>query len=556
MGYFMPKKLCFFYPYNKKMKELEKINKLIEILEESGVGNIIESALEKDSVAGRKGYNPYDLFVAVLYGFSKHSGSIRKIEESMIYDTRFMYIMENQQPTYVTISNFFNDVIVLKHKEIYTTILKTILTKYDINTDDVFIDGTKFEANANKYKFVWKPTTFHKKLNANIRNLVTKYIDLPPSKKWFTSKEIGTYLTEIKAKFSSENIDVDKVVRGRGHKVSSEAKDYFKLCDYLIKALEYEEKEIICGKDRKSYFKTDHDATAMCMKDDYYAGAGSNMKAGYCVQIAVSRGIILDYYVSQDRTDTRTLIPFLDEFNKNYGKYPKNLCADAGYGSLLNYEYISKNGIGNYVKYNYWQLEKDGKSVEYYTFNDDVLVCLNGKIGEELDTYNGRHPKSKQNKYYVVRECVRCKYKEYCNKPLKNKNSRERVFETNSKLYKYKLEAKQNLLSVKGIEMRVNRSAQVEGAFGVIKQDMDYERVRRRGLDKVYAEIMMVCLGYVVKKLFILFDGKNNLDYWVAPTNLKPEEFKKINIEKIINKQSKKKSVNQIAKEQAKKKKS
>ena len=104
--------------------------------------------------------------------------------------------------------------------------------------------------------------------------------------------------------------------------------------------------------------------------------------------------------------------------------------------------------------------------------------------------------------------------------------------------------------------MRVNRSAQVEGAFGVIKQDMDYERVRRRGLDKVYAEIMMVCLGYVVKKLFILFDGKNNLDYWIALANLKPEEVKKINIEKIAKKQSKKKSINQIAKDAAKKKKS
>ena len=310
MGYFVPKQLYFFYSYNKKMKELEKINKLIEILEESGVGTIIESALEKDSDVGRKGYNPYDLFAAILYGFSKHSGSIRKIEESIIYDTRFMHIMGNTQPTYVTISNFFNDVIVRNHKEIYITILKTILAKYNINTDDVFIDGTKFEANANRYKFVWKPTTFHKNLNVNIKNLVTKYIDLPPSKKWFTSKEIGNYLTEIKVKFLSKNIDVDTVVRGKGHKIPKDVKDYFKLCEYLIKALEYEEKEIICGKDRKSYFKTDHDATAMCMKDDYYAGAGSNMKAGYCVQIAVSKGIILDYYVSQDRADSRTLIPF------------------------------------------------------------------------------------------------------------------------------------------------------------------------------------------------------------------------------------------------------
>lgn len=557
MGHFMPKQLSFFISYNKKMKELEKIDKLIEILDESGVGDIIEKALEKDTNIGRKGYDPYDLFTAIIYGFSKHSGSIRKIEDSIIYDVRFNYIMGKALPSYVTISSFFNNVIVNNHKEIYVSILRTIINKYNINVEDVFIDGTKFEANANKYKFVWKPVTFHKNLNSNIKKLVTKYIELPPSKKWFTSKEVGTYINDLKELLLKKHIDVDTVVRGKGHRVLKEVKDYFKLCEYLIKTLEYEEKEMICGKNRKSYFKTDHDATAMCMKDDYYSGLGSSMKAGYCVQIAVSKGIILDYYVSQDRSDSRTLIPFLDVFNEDYGKYPKNLCADAGYGSLSNYEYLSKNNIGNYVKYNYWQSEKDGTSIELYTFNDDGnLVCLNGKIGEETDTYNGRHPKGKQNKYYIVKECLKCKYKDYCNKPLKHKNSRERVFETSAKLYKYKHEAKQNLLSVKGIEMRVNRSAQVEGAFGVIKQDMDYERVRRRGLEKVMAEIMMVCLGYVIRKLFILLDGNNNLDYWTAPDNLQPEKIKETKIEKIINKKAKPKSVNEIAKSRAKNKKS
>lgn len=55
----------------------------------------------------------------------------------------------------------------------------------------MFLDGAKFEANANKYKFVWKPTTFHEKLNANIKNLLVKYFDIPSSKKTFVSKEIG-----------------------------------------------------------------------------------------------------------------------------------------------------------------------------------------------------------------------------------------------------------------------------------------------------------------------------------------------------------------------------
>ena len=550
MSHFIPKQEKFLPSFNNKMKDLEKINKLIEILEESGVGYIIESQLKKDKKSsGRKSYDPYDLFTAIIYAFSKHSGSVRKIEESIIYDNRFIHIMGGQIPSHMTISKYINDVILEKHKEIFIQIIKTIVAKYDINTDDVFIDGTKFEANANKYKFVWKPTTFHKKLNVKIKLILEKYIELPYSKKWFTSKEFGAYINTIREILLKKNIDVDSIVRGKGHRIVLEAKEYFMLCDYLVKVLEYEEKESICGKNRNSYFKTDHDATAMCMKDDYYSGLGSNMKAGYCIQLAVSKGIILDYYISQDRSDTKTLIPFLEAFKSDYEHYPINICADAGYESLMNYEYLNSNNIGNYVKYNYWQSEKEGNSIELYKFNDNGdFVCLNNKIGEEIDTLNGRHPKGKFNRFYLVNGCLKCKYKEYCNKPLKHKNPRQRIFEANRDLFYYKKQAKSNLLSIKGIELRVNRSAQVEGAFGVIKQDMDYDRVRRRGIDKVSAEIMMVCLGYVIRKLFILMDGKNNLDYWVAPPNLKPEEMKEPDISKLMKKSKKKKSANEIAK--------
>ena len=84
--------------------------------------------------------------------------------------------------------------------------------------------------------------------------------------------------------------------------------------------------------------------------------------------------------------------------------------------------------------------------------------------------------------------------------------------------------------------MRVNRSSQVEGAFGVIKQDMDYDRIRRRGLENVRAEFMLVCLGYVLRKLFSLIDGTAKLDYWKAPPDLQPESPPKINFKRIFKK--------------------
>ena len=144
--------------------------------------------------------------------------------------------------------------------------------------------------------------------------------------------------------------------------------------------------------------------------------------------------------------------------------------------------------------------------------------------------------KEKGIRVYRIENCRRCKFKSYCMRTVKNKNRHERIFEACYDLWVFKNAAIRNLLSPKGIEMRINRSSQVEGGFGVIKQDMDYDRVRRRGLDNVSAECMLVCLGYNIRKLFSFIEGKGKTDYWTAPENLEPEMPKEPNMERLIKK--------------------
>lgn len=539
MPYFITEKVFLMPSFDISEKEKQKLDTFLEILERSNASKIIEKEVTRDINVGRKPYNPYRLFASIIYGFSKHSGSVRSLEESLEFDLRFIYLMEQERPSYVTISKFLNNVVVPHQKELFSSIVSSIIKYFDICIDDVFLDGTKFEANANKYKFVWKPTTFHEKLNVNIKNLLVKYFDIPTSKKTFVSKEIGEYITLLLGKAKEQGIDVDNLKTGRGHKKVEIVSDIRTLNNYLNKSLEYEEKEEICG-DRNSFYKTDKDATAMCLKEDYYSGLGSNMHAGYNVQIIVSKGIILDYYVGQERNDFYEFIPSIDSFYKNYRFYPTRLCADSGYGSLLNYRYLKEHNIGNFVKYNMWRQDVSGENIDYYKFVNGKLICINGKTAIEKSECYGRHPKAKNNRFYIIENCRRCKYKQVCFRPIKNKKSTYRVFETNEEMYLYKEEARQNLLSVKGIEMRVNRSSQVEGAFGVIKQDMNYERIRRRGLEKVSAEIMLVCLGYVIRKTFGLIDGTGSIEYWKAPEGLEPEKIPSINIEKILNKKPRK----------------
>ena len=329
-------------------------------------------------------------------------------------------------------------------------------------------------------------------------------------------------------------MDVNNIKTGKGIRNPQIVKDYFLLNEYLLTLLRYEEQDDICGPNRNSFYKTDTDATAMCLKEDYYSGLGSNMHAGYNFQLLVSKGIILHYFVCQERNDTSTLPPFLNSFYEMYGFFPKRLCADAGYGSLTNYQFTFDNNIESYIKPLDWSSLISGKTVPLYYFDsNNNLICLNGKVAAKINHYYGRHPHGKSS-FYFITSCVRCKFKPFCQKTLKQLK-KERVFEADPNYFFLKQQNINNLLSTKGIEMRVNRSSQVEGAFGVIKQDMDYDRVRRRGIENVSAEVMLVSLGYNVKKLFLLLQGKAKLDYWSAPINLQPEVLPQIKLDKLLN---------------------
>lgn len=537
MAYFTNIQQTLHLRSNISIEEKEKFNKYLEILEDSGSGEIIENAINKDNKkGGNPGYNPYRMYAAILYAFSKHSGSVRRIEESMNYDLRFLYLMEEKKPSYSTISRFCNNVVVASQKELYSCLIKTIVKKFNIDVSDTFIDGTKFEANANRLKFVWKPTYFHLRLNEGIKTILSNYFTIPNSKTSFISSEVAEYISLL------EQLIVDKglvIVSGKGSRPHQMVKDYHTLSKLLVRALNYEEQESICGPNRNSYFKTDHDATAMCLKHDYYSGQGSAMHAAYSVQLLVSKGLILDYFVSQDRSDSKTLIPFLTEYNELYGHYPKRVCADSGYGSLDNYCFLESVGIENYVKHQFWQKFVNGEYIELFHFDENKnLICLNGKKATIL-TNTTAHPRGKGSFFYHVDDCASCRFKPYCMRSLKDKNQTDRTFEANFDLIRYRNEANSNLLSPKGIELRVNRSAQVEGAFGVIKQDMDYDRVRRRGIENVGAEIMLVSLGYNIRKLFTILDGKERLDYWVAPDSLEPDIPRNFDIEKFLRKQQK-----------------
>lgn len=520
MNYFIINRSLFIVPSKQCCEEYDKIDKFIGILNKSRIGEIIEKEQNK---IGRKGYNPFNLTATIIYCFSRYRSSIREIERLCIFDLRVMYIMQQEQPSDSSIKDCINKYILPHQYEIFTMITKAIINEFNLDISNQYLDGTKIEANTNKYKFVWKPTTYHKKLDVKIREQLTLMKIEITDKKTIKSNKLKEI---IESYVSKENIDVDSIPAGRGKRLTKEQKNYKLTYKYLIKLLEYEEKERVCGDNRNSYFKTDKDATAMVLKEDYYSKLSHDFHAGYNIQVMVSSGLITMYGVFQDRSDHYTFIPMNDLYFKYYEEYPLNECADSGYGLYINYKYMREHNIENYVKFQAWSGEADGKRPQlFYTFPDGVL-CLNTCIGEEAPFDYNHHQRYAESKLYKFTGCNDCGFSYICKKSLKKKDFDYRLYELIPDYELLKEQARINLLSPKGIEIRINRSIQVEGTFGQLKQNMQYVRIRRRGMEKVSCEIMLMCLGRNVRKFFTLLDSdKIESNYWEKSTTLKKEKF-------------------------------
>ena len=517
MLYFNTERIFLVPSFDLEVKEKEKMTKFLTLLDNSGVGKVIEKYIKNNtSKGGRPGYNYYRLFATIIYGFAFTRCTLRELADACRHDLRFIFLMEQERPIYTKFCDFINKVIVPNEEEIFSLITMEIAKEMNIEMDDAFIDGTKYEANANKYKFVWKPTKHHKRLTVKASEIIKKYqlYENYREEEFIRSNTLANAITNLKLRRDK----FDEITYRNVEKA---------LLGLLEKTLEYEEKEEIIGPNRKSYYKTDKDATAMALKTDYYSGLGSNMHAAYNVQILVMKGLVFSYYVSQSRTDINDFIDVISIFAKYYGFWPKRICADAGYGSLDNYRYLDKYNIENYVKHQSWEGNKSGRNPDCYHLNDDdTITCLNGTIGYEVKLLY-RHPRKAEAVFYKVNGCNSCNWMPFCKRFMMKQDEDFKIFEVVKDLERYKYQSQDNLCSPKGIEMRVNRSIQVEGVFGIEKQDYGYIRFRRRGLEKVSTESMLNFLGLNIAKLFRFYETGNINKFWIAPENLESEVFKR-----------------------------
>jgi len=458
---------------------------------------------------GRKKKSRTNILKAILFAFSIGIRSTRDIEDLCKHDTRFMFLLDRiDPPSHMTINNTINSLSSNIDDVLVEINNKIIQEDTEVNPNVVYIDGTKLEAYANKYTFVWKKSIskFKDKLIQKIKKLLPELNELLinndypiiKDKDVYTTSELLDIVIILTSIIDKESI---KLVYGKGNRKEKIQRLFDFFDEYHNKMLEYDMHLNIMGDNRNSYSKTDHDATFMRMKDDHMMNG--QLKAGYNVQIAVANEYIMAIELYQDRTDFSPFIPLLKHYHSLYGFYPLYPVADAGYGSFDNYKFCFENKIGLYQKYSRYSIEKDKKyknnpfnKINFQKNKDGNYVCPNNK--KLIYSHDSKMNTNIYETYYQVykcNDCDGCSLKEKC-----TTSSTGRTIKVNEELESYKQIVRENLDSKEGISLRMNRSIQVEGAFGIMKENMGYRRFKRRTKINARLEATLVAIGMNISK--------------------------------------------------------
>lgn len=464
----------------------------------------------KENRTGRKRYDAEILLKVILFAFMENGYvSTREIEKLCKTDIRFMYLLdEYPAPSHMTIDNFMNDCLVNNIENIFNEINRYIFDMEKVDLEHIYIDGTKLEANANKYSWVWKKSSVNNrkktfdKVTALLEEINSEIIYQGVKFDIRTEYAIE-YLEQITEQYVKlTGIIPSLIVRGRGHHKTKEQRNYDKLVDYTDKLKKYAKHIITCGEERNSYSKTDNDATFFRMKKDYMGN--DQLLPGYNVQLGICDEYIAVLDVKQYASDMDCFQPLMEKFNNTYHRYPLYPVADAGYGSFNNYLYCEEHGIQKYMKFTMFKKETEDKeyhsnpfrAVNFPINENGNPVCPNGKEFHYLYSRPVRGNKfGRTEEMYQCEDCSGCQLKEQCCKCEGN-----RVIRINEELTKFHQEVLDNLNSVQGALLRMNRSIQAEGAFGTIKWNRAYKRARRRGLKGVILEISMISCGFNLHK--------------------------------------------------------
>lgn len=449
---------------------------------------------------------PRILFSILIYAYMNGIYSSRQIEKACKRDINFMWILAgNPAPDHNTIDRFRRKRLSSCLDEIFAQFVKKLHEWDEISFENLYIDGTKIEANANKYSFVWK-----KAVEKNSAKQATKIatllsgINAEFGTEFESSADESVLRRAAEFLLSRKEDRSEEFVAGKGRRKSILQKLTEECLTLLEKKDYYEKCKSIFGG-RNSFSKTDKDATFMHMKDDHMRNA--QLKPGYNMQIGVEAGYVVHCQAFQNRNDVGTLKPFLECWKKLHPESSfQNIIADSGYESEENYDYLASEMKNIFIKpltYEQWKKRSFKKLISKrenmsYDAEADTYICSQGRKLPAVKVYKSKTDSGYETELteYECESCADCAVKSKCTRAAGN-----RKIKVSKKFLAHRENSLANITSPKGIVFRINRSIQAESAFGVMKEDMGFRRFLTRGEMNISTEFMLLSFGFNINKL-------------------------------------------------------
>ena len=125
------------------------VNSIIESMD-------ISTLVKQYKMVGTSSYHPLMMLKAILYAYTQRIYSSRRIAKALRENIHFMWLCGNNRPDFRTINRFRTSRLKATIDELFYSLIDILEEMKLIKLENYFLDGTKIEANANRYTWVWK----------------------------------------------------------------------------------------------------------------------------------------------------------------------------------------------------------------------------------------------------------------------------------------------------------------------------------------------------------------------------------------------------------------
>ena len=283
---------------------------------------------------GESPYHPRMMVKVWLYAFVLKVKSTRKLEQRMKEDLGFRFLAGGCAPDFKTLSEFLR-----VHRgavvELFTQVLQLLRRAGLARVGEVAIDSTRIQGNASRNRVVQRAAL---------------------------QRQVEQWMEEVE----------DDLDRQPGRQVSEAERQRVR---EQLRQLEQ------MGEERMSL--TDVEARFLRTRQGY--------ELGYTGELAVSEDhFIVAQRVTQSKTDNASLLPLVEEVERQCRERPRRVLADSGFYSNHNVEQLEQRGIDGYVPDSHLACELNGKRRAESLDRNPVVHGGQQRMRQKLRTAAGK----------------------------------------------------------------------------------------------------------------------------------------------------------------------